>query len=76
MFVYAGKTATLIWYKPYFRTLCACMVMLINIYTISQLSLGVEFEKCNHASLMTYYNDIHREMASIYSCVNGCVFHS
>ena len=40
---------------------------------------GTEFEaaeKCSHASLMTYYNDIHREMAAFYSCVNGCVFHS
>ena len=40
---------------------------------------GTEFEaaeECSHTSLMTYYNDIHRDMAAIFSCVNGCVFHS
>ena len=31
-------------------------------------------EKCSHA--VTYYDDIHRDMAAIFSCVNGCVFHS
>ena len=49
-----------------------------HVYDIPA-EFGTEFEaaeKCSHASLMTYYNDIHREMAAFYSCVNGCVFHS
>ena len=49
-----------------------------DVYDIPA-KFGTEFEaaeKCSHASLMTYYNDIHRDMAAIFSCVNGCVFHS
>ena len=40
---------------------------------------GTEFEaaeKFSHASLMMYYNDIQRDMAAIFSCMNGFVFHS
>ena len=54
---------------------CAGMVVVYDI----PAEFGTEFEaaeKCSHASLMTYYNDIHRDMAAIFSCLNGGVFHS
>ena len=55
--------------------------MKYNIHDIPA-EFGTEFEaavwnfKNVAMSLMTYYNDIHREMAAFYSCMNGFVFHS